>query len=119
MQSFTAGRTFMSERPNPPVSIKSSVQGRSVDIYATASSSSDTPVNPYGPKAYGPGLNNPYALPPNQFLMQRALSFANAQPGLLVRVEVNGEITLTDRFGKEVDALYDKFGNDLTEIYDF
>lgn len=40
--------------------------------------------NPYGPKAYGPGLNNPYAFPPNQFQIQRALNLANARPGLLV-----------------------------------
>ncbi|KAB7507921.1 hypothetical protein Anas_02946 [Armadillidium nasatum] len=73
--------------------------------------------NPYGPKAYGPGLNNPYAFPPNQFQVQRALNLANAQPGLLVRVAANGEVDLTDQYGREVDV-YDNFGNDLTDIYD-
>ena len=40
--------------------------------------------NPWGKKAYGPGLNNPFALPVNQFIMRRALQVANMNPNLLV-----------------------------------
>ena len=38
----------------------------------------------YGPRAYGPGLRNPYAFPPNPFVMQRALHVANMNKNLLV-----------------------------------
>lgn len=40
--------------------------------------------NPWGPKAYGMGLNNPWAFPPNPFMMRRALALVNSVPGSLV-----------------------------------
>ena len=38
----------------------------------------------WGPKAYGPGLNNPFAVPVNPIVMQQAISLANMIPGALV-----------------------------------
>merc|ERR1712128_378793 len=72
----------------------------------------------YGPKAYGLGLNNPCAIPPNPFLMQRALALANRVPNTLVRVDTQGEIELTDKFGREAKVI-DHFGRDLTEGLEF
>jgi|ERR1711915_520648 len=72
----------------------------------------------WGPKAYGLGLNNPCAIPPNPFFMQRAISLANRVPGTLVRVDPNGEIELTDQFGREANII-DAFGRDLTEGLEF
>merc|ERR1712106_995717 len=72
----------------------------------------------YGPKAYGLGLNNPCAIPPNPFLMQRALALANRVPNTLVRVDTQGEIELTDKFGREAKVI-DHFGQDLTEGLEF
>ncbi|CAL4125977.1 unnamed protein product [Meganyctiphanes norvegica] len=76
------------------------------------------PQRNWGPKAYGPGLNNPLACPPNPFFMERALSIVNRVPNTLVRVETNGEISITDQFGREAEIL-DVFGRDLTEGLEF
>ena len=38
----------------------------------------------WGPTAYGPGLNNPFAVPVNSFQMQQAINLANMIPGTLV-----------------------------------
>merc|ERR1719446_1489534 len=57
----------------------------------------------WGPTAYGPGLNNQWAVPVNPFQMQQAINLANMIPGTLVRVDTDGEIELTDRFGQERD----------------
>merc|ERR1719154_557228 len=57
----------------------------------------------WGPKAYGPGLNNQWAVPVNPIRMQYMLNIANSMPGTLVRVETNGEIEFTNQFGQERD----------------
>merc|ERR1711970_348729 len=72
----------------------------------------------WGPKAYGLGLNNPCAIPPNPFLMQRAIALTQRVPNTLVRVDPNGEIELTDKFGKEAKVI-DAFGRDLTDALEF
>ncbi|CAL4083189.1 unnamed protein product, partial [Meganyctiphanes norvegica] len=79
---------------------------------------SAAPQRNWGPKAYGPGLNNPFAFPPNPFFMKRALAIVNRVPGTLVRVETNGEISITDQFGREAEVL-DAFGRDLTDQLEF
>lgn len=38
----------------------------------------------YGPKVYGMGAKNPIALPPNPFIIQRAIQVANSVPNVLV-----------------------------------
>ncbi|XP_071534986.1 uncharacterized protein [Panulirus ornatus] len=69
------------------------------------------PAQPnWGPRAYGPGLNNIYALPPHPLVMQRAIQIANNFDAL-VRVDVDGDVTLTDKFGQEVDIV-DSFGRE-------
>merc|ERR1712002_1004307 len=68
----------------------------------------------WGPKAYGPGLNNRFAFPVNPFVMERALSVADRVPGTLVRVDIDGEVQFTDQHGLEVEIL-DWFGNDIGE----
>merc|ERR1711970_450582 len=72
----------------------------------------------WGPKAYGLGLNNPCAIPPNPFLMERPIALTQRVPGTLVRVDPNGEIELTDKFGKEAKVI-DAFGRDLTDGLEF
>merc|ERR1711908_56942 len=57
----------------------------------------------WGPTAYGPGLNNRWAVPVNPFQMQQAINMATMIPGTLVRVDTDGEIDLTDQFGHERD----------------
>jgi len=69
----------------------------------------------YGPKAYGPGLNNPWAVPVNEFQMQSMLNLAEQFPHLLVRADVDGELSFTNRFGMEVDHPYENLG----EAFDF
>jgi len=69
----------------------------------------------YGPKAYGPGLNNPWAVPVNEFQMQTMLQMADQFPHLLVRAETDGELSFTNRFGMEVDHPYENMG-DLFEF---
>jgi len=57
----------------------------------------------WGPKAYGPGLNNPWAVPVNPFQMESMLNLAETSPHLLVRADVDGELSFTNKFGMEVD----------------
>jgi len=57
----------------------------------------------WGPKAYGPGLNNPWAVPVNSFQMESMLNLAETSPHLLVRADVDGELSFTNKFGMEVD----------------
>merc|ERR1719154_186599 len=59
----------------------------------------------WGPTAYGPGLNNRWAVPVNPFQMQQAINLAKTIPGTLVRVDTNGEIELTDQLGQN-DSWY-------------
>merc|ERR1719234_1057495 len=72
----------------------------------------------YGPKAWGLGLNNPCALPPHPILMDRAIALSNQVPGTLIKVDPNGEIELTDRFGREANVI-DVWGRDLTDGLEF
>jgi len=73
----------------------------------------------WGPKAWGPGLNNPWAWPVNPFVMERALALTERCPGTLARVGVDGEVMITDQNGFEVEIL-DWFGNEITDgINDF
>lgn len=69
----------------------------------------------YGPKAYGPGLNNPWAVPVNEFQMQNMLRMAEQFPHLLVRAETDGELSFTNRFGMEVDHPYEN----MEEMFEF
>lgn len=71
----------------------------------------------YGPRVYGMGLNNPWAFPPHPFMMQRAQALLERAPGALLRVDADGSLTFTDRFGQEVD-ITDNFGNDLSDLID-
>merc|ERR1719187_2103900 len=73
------------------------------------------PPKNYGPKVYGPGANNRFAIPPNPFLMQRALAIANQVPGALIFLDNTGEISFTDRFGREADIIHPS-GLDLSEL---
>ena len=84
---------------------------------AGGAATGNRPVNPYGPRVYGMGLNNPWALPPSPFVMQRALALLNTVPGALLRVDVDGDITFTNQFGQEVDIV-DNFGNELSEHFE-
>lgn len=73
------------------------------------------PAQPnYGPRVFGMGLNNPWAFPPNPFFMQRAIALLDQTPGALLRVDADGGLSFTDRFGQEVD-ITDRFGNDLSD----
>jgi len=65
----------------------------------------------WGPKAYGPGLNNPWAVPVNPMQMNSMVKIAESFPNLLVRVETDGEMSFTDRYGMEVDSPFDQFEN--------
>ena len=40
--------------------------------------------NPWGPRAYGMGLNNPWAMPVNSFMMRHALNLIETVPNALV-----------------------------------
>lgn len=64
----------------------------------------------WGPLVYGFGLNNPNAV--NSFRMNQALKVAKSVPGVYVKVEYDGDIELTDKYGREVDVV-DKFGREL------
>ncbi|KAK8722636.1 hypothetical protein OTU49_012144 [Cherax quadricarinatus] len=70
------------------------------------------PVNPYGPKVYGSGLNNPFAFPHNTWEVSRAAAVAATNPNLYVRVESDGGWEFTNRFGEKVDV-YNSFGQEL------
>lgn len=72
----------------------------------------------WGPKAWGPGLNNPCAFPPNPILMERALALAAQVPGTLVKVDTDGEVELTTQFGREANVI-DVWGRDLTNALEF
>jgi len=71
----------------------------------------------WGPKAYGPGLRNPWAFPVNPFVMERAVALTERCPGTLARVGIDGEVMITDQHGFEVEIM-DWFGNDITEGID-
>lgn len=74
-------------------------------------------ANKYGPRVYGMGLNNPWAFPPHPFMMQRALALLNQTPGALLRVDADGSLAFTNRFGQDVD-ITDMFGNELSDLID-
>jgi len=65
----------------------------------------------WGAKAYGQGLNNPWAVPVNPIQMQAMVKMAESFPNLLVRVDVDGEMQFTNQFGMEVDSPFDAYEN--------
>lgn len=75
------------------------------------------PPRNWGPKVYGPGANNRFAFPPNTFQMERALAIVNQVPGALIFLDTNGEISFTDRFGREADIIHPS-GFDLGDLID-
>ncbi|XP_042880324.1 uncharacterized protein LOC122258443 [Penaeus japonicus] len=70
----------------------------------------------WGPKVYGPGAKNQFALQPNPLLMQRALQIANLDPNLLVYLDLDGTIEFRDRFGNEPEEHPHRF--DFTQLLD-
>ncbi|KAK3852327.1 hypothetical protein Pcinc_041080 [Petrolisthes cinctipes] len=63
-----------------------------------------TPARNYGPKVYGTGVNNFFATAPEPRLINQAVTLVNTLlPTHLVRLDQNGEVFITDRFGMEVD----------------
>jgi len=66
----------------------------------------------WGAKAYGMGLNNPWAVPVNPIQMQAMVKVAESFPNLLVRVDVDGDMQFTNQFGMEVDSPFDAYEND-------
>jgi len=62
----------------------------------------------WGPQAYGPGLNNPWAVPVNAWQMQSMIKIAEGNPNLLVRADIDGELQFTDRYGMEVDSPFEQ-----------
>ncbi|XP_076031493.1 uncharacterized protein LOC143019594 [Oratosquilla oratoria] len=75
--------------------------------------------HPWGPKAFGPGLRNPYAFPPNPFQMRMLQHFTNVLPGARIFVDVNGEAQLTDQYGQEIEDIQTNFGGDLGDLWEF
>jgi len=65
----------------------------------------------WGPQAYGPGLNNRWARTVNPFEMQQMVNMASRFPNTLVRVDVDGEATFTNRFGMEIDSPFEQYEN--------
>ncbi|KAK7080024.1 hypothetical protein SK128_016281 [Halocaridina rubra] len=68
----------------------------------------------FGPAFFGPGLNNPLALPPNPLFVQRAQQVAASNPNIRVFVDVDGTVEFTDQFGREVEVV-DQFGFEALE----
>jgi len=64
--------------------------------------------NPFGPKFYGMGLNNAWAIHPNPLEVAQAKHVTSLFPNTLARVDPDGEITYTNQFGMEID-LEDQF----------
>nr|XP_053650302.1 uncharacterized protein LOC128700868 isoform X1 [Cherax quadricarinatus] len=71
-----------------------------------------------GPAFYGPGLNNPLAVPLNPLVAQQAQRIAAANPNIRVFVDVDGSAHFTDQFGREVEEIIDEFGRDVSEVLD-
>jgi len=59
--------------------------------------------NPYGEKFYGMGLNNPLSLWPNPIEIHQAQQITRMFPNTLARVDPDGEVAITNRFGQEID----------------
>jgi len=66
-----------------------------------------------GNLVYGVGVNNPWAMPVNRFAASQMSRMAQAY-GMLVRVDLNGDMTMTDRFGREVDGF--EYENELGDF---
>merc|ERR1719337_696450 len=56
-----------------------------------------------GTSFYGQGLNNPIAIPPPPFVLQRAQQLAATRPDVRVRVNADGTVELTDIYGHEYE----------------
>ncbi|XP_045581512.2 uncharacterized protein [Procambarus clarkii] len=72
----------------------------------------------YGPSFFGPGLNNPLAVPINPLVAQQAQRIASFNPNIRVFVDIDGSVQFTDQFGREVEEILDEFGRDVTELLD-
>jgi len=59
--------------------------------------------NPYGEKFYGMGLNNPLSLWPNPIEIHQAQQITRMFPNTLARVDPDGEVAITNKFGQEID----------------
>ncbi|XP_045581513.1 uncharacterized protein [Procambarus clarkii] len=71
-----------------------------------------------GPAFYGPGLNNPLAVPLNPLVAQQAQRIAATNPNIRVFVDIDGTAHFTDQFGREVEEILDEFGRDVSELLD-
>ncbi|KAK8722653.1 hypothetical protein OTU49_012147, partial [Cherax quadricarinatus] len=76
------------------------------------------PVQNYGPNFFGPGLNNPLAIPLNPLVAQQAQRISATNPNIRVFVDVDGSAHFTDQFGREVEEILDEFGRDVSELLD-
>jgi len=63
-----------------------------------------TPAPTYGPKFFGPGLNNPNAVRPYTAHVRQAELVVASNPGVRVFVGVDGGIHFTDQYGQEVEV---------------
>ncbi|KAK4296164.1 hypothetical protein Pmani_031325 [Petrolisthes manimaculis] len=87
------------------------VQGGLVGQQAALGGVQTQPIN-WGPKVYGRGANNINAIPPQIFQMCNALRFVNSRPNVLIRLDLNGKIEVTDQFGEEYEQR-DQFGREI------
>ncbi|XP_064082832.1 glycine-rich protein 1-like [Macrobrachium nipponense] len=94
-----------------------SAAGASAAAGAGAAGAAAAPGGGFGPAFFGPGLNNPLALPPNGLLIQRAQEVAAGNPNVRVFVDVDGTVEFTDQFGREIEVV-DQFGFDALEPID-
>ncbi|KAG7163187.1 putative gastrolith protein 18.2-like 1, partial [Homarus americanus] len=67
---------------------------------------------------FGPGLNNPLAIPVSPFVAQHAQKVLKMRPDYRVFVDIDGTAHFTDMFGREVEEFLDPFGNDMSELLD-
>nr|XP_053650301.1 uncharacterized protein LOC128700867 [Cherax quadricarinatus] len=71
-----------------------------------------------GPNFFGPGLNNPLAVPVHPLVAQQAQRITAANPNLRVFVDIDGSAHFTDQFGREVEEVLDEFGRDVSDFLD-
>ncbi|XP_076035187.1 uncharacterized protein LOC143021504 [Oratosquilla oratoria] len=72
------------------------------------------PQHNFGPSFFGPGLNNPRALPANPFMTQQAKLVVSQLPNVRVFVDVDGTIRFTDEYGRDVEVV-NELGVDIIE----
>ncbi|XP_069946263.1 uncharacterized protein [Cherax quadricarinatus] len=118
----SAGPEAPAEEPAPlsadPTPAASFAAGASPAAPIPAAVGGRVPVQNYGPNFFGPGLNNPLAVPVNPLVAQQAQRIAAANPNIRVFVDIDGSAHFTDQFGREVDEILDEFGRDVSELLD-